>query len=61
MDSRLCHAQNGQQVVDGRAGAAVDKVKRPMMGAAIGHIFENPVGIGGEAPIGEKHGLDALA
>ena len=30
------------------------------MGAAIGHVGEDAVGIGGEAPVGEEHRFDPL-
>jgi hypothetical protein len=57
----LGHAKDRQQVVDRRAGRAVDEMDRAVMRAAIPVFLKDAVGIGGEAAIGEEHRLDPAA
>ena len=56
----LGHPEDRQKIVHGRAGAAVDKVDRPVVRAAIFHVGQNPVRIGCKPPIGKEHRLDAF-
>ena len=55
------HTKQGQQGVDGLPRLAVDEMDRPVMGAAISVVFQNPVGVGGKGAIGEEHRLDTAA
>jgi hypothetical protein len=57
----LGHAEDRQEVVDRRAGGAVDEMDRAVMGAAIAVFLQDAVGIGGESAIGEEHRLDPAA
>ena len=57
----LGHAQNGQKIAHRGAGAAMDEMHRPVMGAAVIHGFQDAIRIGGKAAIGKEHRLDALA
>lgn len=49
-----------EQIVDRRARRAADEVDRPVMRATIGHVRQNAIRVGGEAPIRKKHCLDPL-